>query len=370
MKKGSIILAGINIHEGGPLTVYKDCLSQVVEAFSNKFEIIALVKSKELFNIDGVSYIEFPNSRRTYFHKFYYEYFYFKKISERLNPVCWLSLNDCTPDVKAQVRVVYFHNALPFYKRSLRDLLVLDFIFFQSIYYELLFGINIKRNNFIIVQQSLMMDQLSQKYEVDRKKIIVCRPILPVPPNQSCENNPDRNDKLSLFLYPAFPRSFKNFEVICEAAMILECEREERFKILLTISGTENRYARRLMRKYKEVKSIFFIGQQNKDELFKWYEIADCMIFPSKCEAFGLPIIEFKSYNKPMLLADLPYAHETLGKYDKVVFFNINSSAELAENILKFINKDIVFRKNQAIADTSLNIRGWEDLFNVILPIS
>jgi len=33
----------------------------------------------------------------------------------------------------------------------------------------------------------------------------------------------------------------------------------------------------------------------------------------------GMPITEFKATGKPILAADLPYAHETIGEYGQVV---------------------------------------------------
>lgn len=56
---------------------------------------------------------------------------------------------------------------------------------------------------------------------------------------------------------------------------------------------------------------INFIGFVDKNTLFIYYENSSCMIFPSKVETWGLPISEFSEFNKPMLLADLPYTHET-----------------------------------------------------------
>ena len=62
------------------------------------------------------------------------------------------------------------------------------------------------------------------------------------------------------------------------------------------------------------------------------------MIFPSKLETWGLPISEYKETQKPMLLADLPYAHETVGTYDKVAFFNPYKAEDLADKMVKIID--------------------------------
>jgi len=64
-----------------------------------------------------------------------------------------------------------------------------------------------------------------------------------------------------------------------------------------------------------------------------YYQKVKCVIFPSKLETWGLPITEAKELKKPLILSDLSYAHETLGNYEKVLFFNPDSAQELAKKM-------------------------------------
>ncbi len=75
------------------------------------------------------------------------------------------------------------------------------------------------------------------------------------------------------------------------------------------------------------------------------------VVFPSKLETWGLPIIEAKEFNKPIFLADLPYAYETLGIYDKAKFFDINNPMALAELIIEFVNGDLIYDKTTSSND-------------------
>ena len=54
--------------------------------------------------------------------------------------------------------------------------------------------------------------------------------------------------------------------------------------------------------------------------MYEKYNKIDCLIFPSKLETWGLPISEFMAFDKPMLIADLPYAHETAAGAKYVAF--------------------------------------------------
>ena len=88
MNKKTIVLSGINLIEGGPLTVYEECLRCIEKYFLENYEIVALVHNRELFSeFDSrIKFIEFMDSKKSYLKRFYYEYFYFKRLSKKLKP--------------------------------------------------------------------------------------------------------------------------------------------------------------------------------------------------------------------------------------------------------------------------------------------
>jgi glycosyltransferase involved in cell wall biosynthesis len=169
------------------------------------------------------------------------------------------------------------------------------------------------------------------------------------------------------FFYPAFPRVFKNFEVICKASEILLKEGMYNFQVKFTISGDENRYSRHIFNSFRHIKNIKFLGIQSRDAVFDLYNSANCVIFPSKLETWGLPITEFKKYNKPILLADLPYAHETLGMYDKAKFFHPDNYEQLADAMKELINRTAVFEKTEANIIPAPFAQNWKELFDILL---
>ena len=120
MSRKTIVLSGINFSEGGPLTIYKECLRCVEEYLLKDYEIIALVHNKELFSeFDSrIRFIEFKDSKKSYLKRIYYEYIYFKKLSKKFKPYLWFSLHDMTPNVTADKRVVYCHNPMMFYNMT------------------------------------------------------------------------------------------------------------------------------------------------------------------------------------------------------------------------------------------------------------
>ena len=68
-----------------------------------------------------------------------------------------------------------------------------------------------------------------------------------------------------------------------------------------------------------------------------------------------------------MLLANLPYAHETVGEYDKVNFFNPNNALELANLIDNHIKGSIeMCTTNEAVISDPF-AKDWTQLFNILL---
>jgi glycosyltransferase involved in cell wall biosynthesis len=172
---------------------------------------------------------------------------------------------------------------------------------------------------------------------------------------------------ITTFLYPAFPRVFKNFEVVAEAAKLLYAQGRSDFEVIFTIYGEENKYARNIVTKYKNIPVISFIGLKTRDEIYKLYQQINGLIFSSKLETWGLPISEFKAFGKPMLIADLPYAHETLGDYDKVVFFDPNAPQQLAKFMKAVMDGNLIYDGNRRVDVQEPFAKNWEQLFNILL---
>ena len=176
MKK-LIVISAINFRSGGPLSILHDLLNYLDNSLTNSYRIIALVHSKSVTpNTKNISYIEFPKSTTSYLYRLYYEYIYFYKLSMKLEPYLWLSLHDITPRVNTSIQAVYCHNPSPFYKYKLRKkdfFLDLNFLF-QNYFYKFIYRINIKRNNFVVVQQHWIKEEFKKMF--DLKNIIVANP--------------------------------------------------------------------------------------------------------------------------------------------------------------------------------------------------
>lgn len=360
-----IIISGINIVEGGALSVFKDCLKEVVPLYKNEYKIVALVSKKDIFSDlnleEDIEFLEFPKSKKNWFCRCYYEYIYFKKLSKKIKPYLWFSIHDITPNVYAERKVVYCHNPSFSYKVSLKETKYDKKLFLFSLFYKYLYKINIKKNTYVIVQQNWIKKEFQRIYKINN--------IIVAPPEVKIDFKAQKSiTEENSFFYPAFPRVFKNFEIICEAAEILEKEGIKNFKIYLTINGSENKYSEDIVKKYKYLKTIKFIGLLPRSEVLEYYSKVGALIFPSKLETWGLPITEFRNYNKPIILADLPYAHETVGDYGKCIFFNPHSAKELSKIMKNSIKNSIKYEENLHKIVIEDNIcESWKKTFEVFI---
>jgi glycosyltransferase involved in cell wall biosynthesis len=357
-----VVVSAINFSEGGPLTVFQDCLAAAVTLLPAEWEIIALVHNKRDFNQKRVQYIEFPKAKRSWLIRLSYEWVFFAKLSNKINPDLWLSLHDITPLVKARRQAVYCHNPSPFYSMSWQEIKFSPTLWIFTLLYKYLYRLFIKRNTYVIVQQEWIRDTFTKMF--GKLPLVVAYPNVSFRVNSLIEVKAANR---KVFLYPSFPRVFKNFEVICEAAKILQKRNIIYFEIRLTISGNENAYSKWLYSKYENVNNLNFIGLQSKNNLAKEYQASTAVIFSSKLETWGLPISEARLYNKPLLLADLPYAHETIGEYDKVSFFPPNDAKALANFMQAIIEDKWKPKGSMLIEPQQPFVRNWDELWAMLI---
>jgi len=363
--KPRIVLSGVNFTDMGPLTVFKEAVASLAEEYSDRYEIIALVHRRSLFDIPDVTFMEYPEVKSSWLRRLRFEYFECRTISEELKPYLWFAMHDMTPNVRAEIRAVYCHNPSPFYPFRIREAL-LDWKFgLFTLLYRFLYGINIRSNDFVVVQQDWMRKQFRSRYGV--RTVVVAHPsvdYLQIPLGEhahTCAHGRYR------FFYPAYPRTFKNIEQILQAARKLERDGFDQFEVWLTMNGTETRYADRLAREFSDLTTVRWLGLLPRTEVMRLYGEADCLIFPSKLETWGIPITEFKATGKPILAANLPYAHETVNAYAQVAFFEIGDDSQLAEMMRQAASCGDVFGASEEIVPDDPFSRKWSDLWSILL---
>lgn len=333
----TVVVSAVNIRKGGTLTILRDCLEYLSGlAEAGEWKVVALVHRQSLCDYPGIEYIEIPWSAKGWLRRLWCEYVTMHRISKDLakregGPVeMWLSLHDTTPRVVARHQEVYCQTSFPFLKVIPRDWVMDPKVPLFAHFTRLAYKINVKRNDCLIVQQEWFRDAMAKMLHLPASKF---RVIPPKMPDLSGIKASDIHYGVPMFFFASSPDCHKNFETLCRASEMLEKELGKgRFKTVITVSGTENRYARWLHKKWGGVDSIEFAGYMSREDLFGLYKAADAFVFPSRVETWGLPVSEYLAVTEGkgrLLLADLPYARGVASEASGALFFPATDASAL-----------------------------------------
>lgn len=375
----TIVISAVNLRKGGTLTILRQCLEYLSSvAIDRGYRVVALVHKQELADYPNIEYIELPWTIESWAKRLWCEYFTMYGISKRIGEVdLWLSLHDATPRVRARRQAVYCHTSFPFFPIKLQDFCFDPKIPIFGLLTRFTYRINQRRNRYIIVQQEWIRQAFIRMFGLAQEDIILARadssPSALPQAILSDEATGYIEEGKYVFFYASTPDAHKDFQTLAKATQLLK-ERmpEAKFEVIITISGQENKYAKYLHKHWGDTPSLRFAGLMDKPRLYAHYERADCFVFPSRIETWGLPISEYMQVHdgkRPMILPKLAYAYETSLGAERVAFFESQNAEELAELMAKAMQGDysafVARPLAQAIAQPQTC--GWGELFDTLL---
>lgn len=349
-----VVISGVNLTEGGPLTVLRDCLAAARSVLDPEQTIIAVVHDRRLFSQAGVQFVEIPKAKSSWRHRLAVEYLEFKRLSQHWRPALWLSLHDASPLLAAGTpQAVYCHNSTPFFKFRLEDLWFEPKLLIFHLFYGLIYRFNLSSNALVIVQQDWLRAVFQRRFKAG--KVLVAHPSVN---DLTIDEHPQLSTCGTILLFPTLSRAFKNIETICQA--YVEASRNGFVgELRVTIDGTENRYARFIARRFGAVPGIKLIGRQDRDAMAAQYRECTAVLFPSRLETWGLPITEAIGFDKPLLVADLPYARETVGAYDKALFLPASDWRQWGQAILELGITEFTPTNTAPLSPAAPFVTGW-----------
>ena len=131
-----------------------------------------------------------------------------------------------------------------------------------------------------------------------------------------------------LFFYPASFDPHKNHKILFNVFINLSKNSFNNIKLIVTINSNQ------IPKKYKKNNQIIFLGNQNHSNIKKIYKIVDFLIFPSLNESLGLPLIEAKLNNLPIISSDLDYVYDVCVP---IFTFNPYSEQDIYSKIVESI---------------------------------
>ena len=124
------------------------------------------------------------------------------------------------------------------------------------------------------------------------------------------------------FLFVGGRTYYKNFSVVLEALkMVPE-------STLCVVGNAFSENELQLMDNLG-IRDRIKIIKASDDELVQFYASSSALIFSSKMEGFGLPVLEAFAANCPVICSDIPVFHEVGG--DAALYFDPDDPASLAD---------------------------------------
>lgn len=138
----------------------------------------------------------------------------------------------------------------------------------------------------------------------------------------------------------------KNFARLIEACQGLTAAK-------LYIVGNYNRVFSEQEQLTSTSEHIHFLGRVSDQELVRLYNQADCFIFPSLYEGFGLPPLEAMACGCPVLVSDIPVEREICG--DAAQYFNPLEPNDMLRIITKYLTDADDIKE-------TMRQKGWQNL--------
>jgi glycosyltransferase involved in cell wall biosynthesis len=140
------------------------------------------------------------------------------------------------------------------------------------------------------------------------------------------------------FIYPAKTWPHKNHEIILRALHILKCEQDIAPHVYFTGSYTDHRLSLdRLAKDLMVSEQVHFLGFVTPAELQAIFNAATAMIYPSRFEGFGLPILEAFQARLPVLSSNAATLPE-VGR-NGALYFDPDSPSDLSALMVAILNK-------------------------------
>ncbi|WP_373079641.1 glycosyltransferase [Fusobacterium varium] len=324
--------------ESGALTILEEFLKKTnFLKCSHRFFVIVSVEKLKKYETDKLKIIVITT--QNFKDRIIWDFYGLKKFLKKKDiiPDIFFSMQNTGVNLSENIpQILYFHQALSITEMKWNFLKKEERLFwmYKNIY-PIFIRIYLSRIKKIIVQTKWIKKNFSQKFNYNLKNIMVVEPNINLPDVSKIKIIP--KEKFRIF-YPAMPLVYKNHEIIIEALGKLKKEKKDlanKLECIFTFSEKENKRIDKLIKKYNLEDIIKLVGKISYERVLEYYKSSDLMIFPSKLETLGLPLIEAKHFNLNILVIDLPYSREIIESYkNRIYFYSIQEIIRILIKVL------------------------------------
>ncbi len=337
-----LIYALPNTSSGGlsvVLNLYED-IKKHGESFSD-IHWYFIVGTEGFENSDNITIYNEKWALKTYIHRWYYNKVCVRKFVKEHNIKAIISLNTSIKGISIP-SIISMHNVLPLYhcgaevfdnkldmiKQALRNTMMVS---------------SWKRADYIIVPSKWIKESLQKEFSIPEKKIFISP--ISTPEIEIMQKN-DMGEKIYdgtiRFIYPSSGFPYKNHRVVVDAVKKLVVDGIEDFLVRFTGNVGNGATISEIRKEIHEYKlPIEFSGMISKEELAVAYKYGT-LVFPSKIETDGFPLLESMACGGYIIASNSDYAVEALKDYDNYDLFDPDDSEQLAILMRNVIEKKTV----------------------------
>jgi len=123
----------------------------------------------------------------------------------------------------------------------------------------------------------------------------------------------------------------------------------------------------KVIRKYQDHPQVVFSGKVSFSELKSFYQYANCFIFPSLYEGFGIPPLEAQTMGCPVIASNIPTNKEILN--ESALFFELGDGESLQNNIISILKNSNIRERYIQLGKTNVNRFSQENSVNSFLKM-
>lgn len=362
-----VIVLASACRSGGALSIYRQFLSYLSTTIEiNDFTLI-IDFSMPHPKMRRVTYIF--NHSHSWAYRLFLGQFSMRKILIKAKPDIIVSLQNIGYNVGLP-QIIYYHNIIPLMNGSWNPFLPSEFkLFLYNKFYFSFVTHSLNKKTKVVVQAPFVKTLFCEKSSISESCVYVMRPDAPnidVDGIQAFKFAPG----LIHLLYPATAWKYKNHRCLIDILQVLKSRNDDlfnRIRIHLTLTPDDLPSFYKAVIKLEMKAQFVFDGIVEHAKLLEMYKASSGIIFPSSIETVGLPLLEASKFGLPILVSNLPYAHDALGSYEGAFFIELGDYDRWA------IVVEQISRGKRILSDrslVSLNQSSWPDFFHLINQVT
>ena len=235
----------------------------------------------------------------------------------------------------------------------------------ERMYREVLYRAFCAQARIVVAMSSWGRTDLIRQYGLPAEKVVVVpgAPVLtayPTPGGADLSAVAGKFELPEAFLfYPAATWPHKNHLGLLQALSILRDQHA--LRVPLVCSGLQNAFFHKIERHVRNLglqDQVRFLGFVTPLELHCLYVLCKCVVFPSKFEGFGLPVIESQLAGAPVACSSVTSLPELAG--DAALAFDPEKPEEIAEATLRIWRDETLRRTLAERGRTNAARFSWE----------